>query len=128
MYKVCSDGCEDAGILAAFDDAIEDGVDLITLSLGSNVPFSFDTDSIAIGAFHALEKGILTVQSAGNQGNIVGSITSVAPWLFSVAASCMDRHIVDKATLGNGKVLSVCYLRTLTLFLRNFIDLSTCQG
>lgn len=115
VYKVCSDGCEDSGILAAFDDAIEDGVDLITLSLGYNAPFSFDTDSIAIGAFHALEKGILTVQSAGNQGNIVGSITSVAPWLFSVAASCMDRHIVDKATLGNGKVLTGNSINSFTM-------------
>jgi len=121
---VCSpDGCEDSGILAAFDDAIDDGVDLITISLGSLAPLSFDTDSIAIGAFHALEKGILTVQSAGNQGDTGGSIISTAPWLFSVAASCMDRHIIDKATLGNGKTLTVCHLQIISFFSRNFIHL-----
>ncbi|CAI8585880.1 unnamed protein product [Vicia faba] len=35
VYKVCwFEGCNEAGILAAFDDAIKDGVDIISVSIG----------------------------------------------------------------------------------------------
>ncbi|MBA0644832.1 hypothetical protein Goklo_013011, partial [Gossypium klotzschianum] len=70
-------------------------------------------DPIAIGAFHAAEKGVLVVQSAGNSG-LAGfqSVASVAPWILSVAASTTDRHFVNKVVLGNGKTLTV---RTISL-------------
>ncbi|KAK9757250.1 hypothetical protein RND81_01G151700 [Saponaria officinalis] len=98
IYKVCdTSNCADSNILAAFDDAIADGVDVISVSLG-RLPDVFYNDVVAIGSFHATEKGILTVQSAGNS-DIVGS---VAPWIFSVAASTIDRRIVTKLVLGNG--------------------------
>ncbi|KAG6600973.1 hypothetical protein SDJN03_06206, partial [Cucurbita argyrosperma subsp. sororia] len=68
VYKICwSDGCYDADILAAFDDAIADGVDIISLSVGGSKPKSYFNDSIAIGAFHAMKHGILTSNSAGNR-------------------------------------------------------------
>ncbi|XP_021715434.1 subtilisin-like protease SBT4.3 [Chenopodium quinoa] len=106
VYKVCGrDGCQDSDVLTAFDEAIADGVDLITLSLGSSNPTELDLDSIAIGSYHAIQKGILTVHSAGNSGNRSFSVSSVAPWLFSVAASTIDRRILDKVVLGNGKTL-----------------------
>lgn len=90
-YRICGPGgCTDDSILGAFDDAIADGV-----------------DSSAIGSFHAMEKGILTVQSAGNDGPFPSTVGSVAPWLFSVAASSTDRRIIDKVVLGNGKTLIV---------------------
>ena len=106
-YRICGPGgCTDDSILGAFDDAIADGVDIITISVsGSPRPFNFD--SIAIGSFHAMEKGILTVQSAGNDGPFPSTVGSVAPWLFSVAASSTDRRIIDKVVLGNGKTLIV---------------------
>ncbi|XP_031405812.1 subtilisin-like protease SBT4.3 [Punica granatum] len=93
VYKVCNDkgDCGNADILAGFDDAIADGVDIITASLGGNLAQSFDTDPVAIGGFHAMERGILTTQSAGNQGPHEGTVSSVAPWLFTVAASNTNR-------------------------------------
>ncbi|MBA0673522.1 hypothetical protein Goklo_024895 [Gossypium klotzschianum] len=54
-YKVCNGICTSEDILAAFDDAIADGVDLITASLGSFFVFEFYSDAVAIGAFHAAE-------------------------------------------------------------------------
>ncbi|KAL6556787.1 hypothetical protein OROHE_006663 [Orobanche hederae] len=61
VYKVCSDfGCASADILKAFDDAIADGVDIISVSLGSTWPQDYLDDSIAIGSFHAMRNGILT--------------------------------------------------------------------
>ncbi|CAI9106728.1 OLC1v1005947C2 [Oldenlandia corymbosa var. corymbosa] len=105
-YQVCSTiGCSTAGILGAFDDAVADGVDILSVSLGRQQPVSIEEDTIAIGAFHATEKGILVVQSAGNSGPMVGSTASNAPWLFSVAASTTNRKIMTKVVLGNSKVL-----------------------
>ena len=109
-YRVCSpDGtCASADILAAFDDAIADGVDVITVSLGLNNPFDFFVDVISIGGFHSMEKGILTVNSAGNLGaGLALGTSSVAPWMLSIAASTTDRKFIDKVVLGNGKTLTV---------------------
>ncbi|XXG40515.1 hypothetical protein AAC387_Pa01g1210 [Persea americana] len=103
MYKICwSNGCPESSILAAFDDAIADGVDIISLSLGPNWAANYSSDSIPIGSFHAMQKGILAVQSAGNNGPSFETLGSVAPWLFTVAASNTDRLIISKAVIGNG--------------------------
>ncbi|XP_050280659.1 subtilisin-like protease SBT4.3 [Quercus robur] len=105
-YRICQpDGCNDEDILAGFDDAIADGVDIISISVGGRGASDFFNDSIAIGAFHAMQKGILTSQSTGNSGPSYGSTSSVAPWLISVAASTTDRLFVDKVVLGDGKTL-----------------------
>ncbi|KAL4599122.1 hypothetical protein ACB092_11G104600 [Castanea dentata] len=114
-YKVCSeDGCYDQDILAAFDDAIADGVDLITISIGGD-PTAFDSDSIAIGSFHAMEKGILTLQSAGNSGPGATTVSSVTPWLFSIAASSIDRKFISKVSLAKGKTLVGNAVNSFTL-------------
>ncbi|KAG5238282.1 subtilase family protein [Salix suchowensis] len=105
-YKVCGPAsCQSSDILSAFDDAIADGVDIITIAIGESHAQEFDSDVIAIGGFHSMEKGILTLQSAGNEGPVPGSVASVAPWIFTVAASSTDRRIIDKVVLGNGKTL-----------------------
>ncbi|KAL0336310.1 UNVERIFIED_CONTAM: Subtilisin-like protease SBT4.6 [Sesamum radiatum] len=104
-YKVCGEGCRDADILAGFDDAIADGVDIITISIGAQIAINMRYDSIAIGSLHAMQKGILTLHSAGNGGFFPGSVISVAPWLFTIGASSIDRGIVSKVSLGNGKTI-----------------------
>lgn len=111
-YKACNadGGCEGVDILAAFDDAIADGVDILTVSLGSDAPIDVSVDEIAIGSFHAMQNGILTVNSAGNSGPKVRSVSSVAPWMLSIAASSTDRKFIDKVVLGNGKTLLVCII------------------
>ncbi|XWS28906.1 hypothetical protein CRYUN_Cryun25bG0112100 [Craigia yunnanensis] len=107
VYKVCNEGCTSAALLAAFDDAIADGVDVITISIGSDSSSEFYQDPIAIGSFHAAEKGILVMQSAGNSGTSgPRSVSSVAPWILSVAASTTDRLFIDKVLLGNGEILT----------------------
>ncbi|CAL0328132.1 unnamed protein product [Lupinus luteus] len=105
-YKVCSvSGCDSSAILSAFDDAIADGVSIISISLGSHSQQNFENDPIAIGSFHAMARGILTVNSAGNDGPLPASVSSVSPWILSVAASTLDRKFIDKVVLGNGKIL-----------------------
>ncbi|XP_010483539.1 PREDICTED: subtilisin-like protease SBT4.4 [Camelina sativa] len=106
VYRVCDDkGCDGEAMLSAFDDAIADGVDVITISIVlDNIP-TFNQDPIAIGGFHAMAKGILTVNAAGNDGPKISTVTSTAPWVFSVAASVTNRAFLAKVVLGDGKIL-----------------------
>ncbi|KAL6550058.1 hypothetical protein OROMI_020546 [Orobanche minor] len=107
VYKVCSDfGCASADILKAFDDAIADGVDIISVSLGSTWPQDYLDDSIAIGSFHAMRNGILTSCSAGNSGPHPATVANFAPWTLTVAASTIDRKFVARMELGNGQVFT----------------------
>lgn len=101
IYKVCfGEDCPDADILAALDAAVEDGVDVLSLSLG-DVSRPFFNDSLAIGAFAATEKGILVSCSAGNSGPVNSTLSNEAPWILTVGASTIDRKIIATAKLGN---------------------------
>ncbi|CAI9760821.1 unnamed protein product [Fraxinus pennsylvanica] len=103
IYKICwTLGCSDMDILAAYDAAIADGVDIISLSLGG-YPRDFFEDPIAIGSFHAMKKGILTSCAAGNDGPVLSTVGNVAPWILTVAASSIDRRYETPVTLGNGE-------------------------
>ncbi|KAI9078354.1 hypothetical protein K1719_039730 [Acacia pycnantha] len=119
VYKVCwSISCETADILAAFDEAIFDGVDILSVSLGASshvIHRDFFEDVYAIGAFHAMKKGILTSNSANNLGPGLLTTTSHAPWLLSVAASTIDRKFFTKVQLGNGMVLEGVSINTFDL-------------
>lgn len=95
-------------ILAAFDAAISDGVDVISISIGG-LTGSYTSDSIAVGSFHAMRKGIITVASAGNDGPGHGSVVNHAPWILTVAASGIDRQLRSKVVLGNGVTVSVSF-------------------
>lgn len=104
IYNVCtSEGCNTSNMLAAFDDAIADGVDMVSISIGYVYPVKYLDDAIAIGSFHAMANGVLTSTSAGNMGPSPGSVTNVAPWLMSVAASSIDRKFTTKVVLGNNE-------------------------
>ncbi|KDP25527.1 hypothetical protein JCGZ_20683 [Jatropha curcas] len=107
VYKVCwSFGCSSADILAAFDDAIADGVDILSVSLGAPWAFPYVEDPIAIGSFHAMRYGILTSNSAGNSGPHPYSVSNSAPWTLTVAASTIDRKFIAQVVLGNGQVFN----------------------
>ncbi|KAF2298927.1 hypothetical protein GH714_029163 [Hevea brasiliensis] len=85
IYKVCSDfGCSESDILAAMDTAVEEGVDVLSLSLGGrSAPFT--ADGIAVGAFGAIQNGVFVSCSAGNSG----PATTFHPKLL---ASCLSRQ------------------------------------
>ncbi|XP_059307021.1 subtilisin-like protease SBT4.15 [Lycium ferocissimum] len=102
-YKVCWRlGCSDINLLAAFDAAIHDNVDIISVSIGASSR-SYFKDSMAIGSFHAMKRGILTSCSAGNDGPDLSQVENVAPWIMTVAATSIDRQFETTAELGNGK-------------------------
>ncbi|KAL3518526.1 hypothetical protein ACH5RR_021115 [Cinchona calisaya] len=106
IYKVCwFDICSDADILSALDDAIHDGVDVLSVSLGPNPPqASYFQDATSIGTFHAFQKGILVSASVGNSF-FPQTATNVAPWILTVAASTIDRELQSNIHLGNSKII-----------------------
>lgn len=109
-YKVCwqGGGCDDSDILAAMDDAIADGVDVFSASLGSDPPlYPYYSDAIAVATFHAQYKGIITVCSAGNAGPTAGSVTNVAPWIVTVGANSIDRKFPSHVVTGNNEIFDV---------------------
>ncbi|PHT42668.1 Subtilisin-like protease SBT1.7 [Capsicum baccatum] len=105
-YKVCGPtGCFGSDILAGMDRAILDGVDVLSLSLGGGSgPYYRDT--IAIGAFSAMERGIVVSCSAGNSGPAKASLANTAPWIMTVGAGTIDRDFPAFAVLGNGKKIT----------------------
>ncbi|KAL3539020.1 hypothetical protein ACH5RR_002386 [Cinchona calisaya] len=108
VYKVCWSfgGCSSADILAAFDDAIFDGVDVISMSLGSVPPLlTYVADVVAIGSFHAVARGIPVICSGGNSGPYPQTVVNTSPWLITVAASSIDRAFPTVVTLGNNITL-----------------------
>lgn len=110
VYCICNslERCQADAILAAFDDAIADGVDIITASVAWEEALPFDQDVIAIGSFHAMSEGILVTQAAGNTGPQTKT-SSVAPWVLTVAANSVDRQFITKLVLGDGTILTVCH-------------------
>lgn len=104
-YKICwKSGCYDSDILAAMDQAIEDGVNVISLSVGSTgkAP-AYEDDSIAIGSFRAAESGVLVSCSAGNSGPDPYTAVNIAPWILTVGASTIDREFPADVVLGDGR-------------------------
>ncbi|KZV54314.1 hypothetical protein F511_34688 [Dorcoceras hygrometricum] len=104
IYKVCQRRCSESDILAAMDAAIDDGVDVLSLSLGGRARNFFD-ENVAVGAFSAMERGIFVSCSAGNNGPSPGTIENGAPWVLTVGASTIDRKIRATAVLGNNEQL-----------------------
>ncbi|KAK8935487.1 Subtilisin-like protease [Platanthera zijinensis] len=109
-YKVCwkGSGCLDSDILAGFDRAVADGVDVISVSIGGGDGISspYYLDPIAIGSYGAVSRGVFVASSAGNDGPTAMSVTNLAPWLTTVGASTIDRTFPADIVLGDGRRLS----------------------
>ncbi|KAG6469559.1 hypothetical protein ZIOFF_070488 [Zingiber officinale] len=85
IYKACwgdSIRCPDAAVLKAVDDAIHDGVDVLSLSI---------VGTFYVATLHAVARGITVVFSTGNDGPLPQSLSNDLPWLITVAASTIDR-------------------------------------
>ncbi|KAL2318478.1 hypothetical protein Fmac_032354 [Flemingia macrophylla] len=105
-YKVCwLGGCFTSDIAAGIDRAIEDGVDVLSMSIGGSL-MEYYRDIIAIGSFTAMSRGILVSTSAGNGGPSPGTLSNVAPWITTVGAGTIDRDFPAYITLGTGKTFA----------------------
>ncbi|MQM00980.1 hypothetical protein Taro_033728 [Colocasia esculenta] len=93
---------DSADCLAAFDQAINDRVDVFSVSQGDPRNQHFYEDALAIGALSAVENGIFVSMSAGNTGPSPGTVVNMAPWMLSVGASSIDRVVEAIIDLGDG--------------------------
>jgi subtilisin family serine protease len=109
-YKVCwaaavstQNGCYNADLVRAIDDAITDGVHVLNMSIsGSQVVNLAPVNQALLSASAA---GVFVAVSAGN-GGPANTVAHVVPWVTTVAASTDDRSYVTHVNLGNGQVLS----------------------
>ncbi|KAL9282321.1 Subtilisin-like protease SBT2.3 [Arabidopsis thaliana] len=102
LYK--SFGGFAADVVAAIDQAAQDGVDILSLSITPNrkppgVATFFNPIDMAL--LSAVKAGIFVVQAAGNTGPAPKTMSSFSPWIFTVGASSHDRVYSNSLTLGN---------------------------
>ncbi len=86
-------------IVAAIDQAVADGVDVINYSIsGTSTNFR---DAAEIAFLFAADAGIFVAASAGNSGPTTSTVAHPGPWLTTVAAGTHNRDAAGSATLGN---------------------------
>jgi subtilisin family serine protease len=104
-YKVCWEtgtggSCFTTDSVAAIDQAVADGVDVINFSIsGSTTNFR---DPVEIAFLFAADAGVFVAASAGNSGPTTSTVAHPGPWLTTVAAGTHNRNGEGSVTLGNG--------------------------
>ena len=105
-YKVCwadqptGGGCFGSDSVAAIDQAVADGVDVINFSIsGTSTNFR---DAVEIAFLFAADAGVFVAASAGNSGPNTSTVAHPGPWLTTVAAGTHNRNGAGSVTLGNG--------------------------
>ncbi len=107
MYKVCWEGrpgipggCYSSDSVAAINDAVADGVDVLNYSIGGSSESS-PLDSVAMAFRGASNAGVFVANSAGNSGPGASTLDHPAPWVTTVAAATF-RRAFQAVELGNG--------------------------
>ncbi|MGL6110154.1 MAG: S8 family peptidase [Rubrivivax sp.] len=105
-YKVCwadaasGGGCASIDSVAAIDQAVADGVDVINFSIsGTSTNFR---DPVEIAFLFAADAGVFVAASAGNSGPATSTVAHPSPWITTVAAGTHNRDGQESVTLGNG--------------------------
>jgi subtilisin family serine protease len=95
-YKVFPDtssGAPTTLIIRAIEDAVQDGMDIINMSLGSDVAPDPNEDILVRAVENAVARGVIVVISAGNSGPEWNTIASpgTSPSALTVGNSSNDR-------------------------------------
>ena len=87
-------------LVAAIDQAVADGVDVINYSIsGSRTNF---LDPVMVSFLYAANAGVFVATSAGNSGPTTSTVAHPGPWVTTVAAGTHNRGSEGSVTLGNG--------------------------
>lgn len=107
VYKVCweavapaASGCTTASSVAAIDDAVADGVDVLNFSISGTEDST--TDPVALAFLSASAAGIFVATSAGNSGPSESTVNHASPWLSAVAASSFSNELTGTVELSDG--------------------------
>jgi minor extracellular serine protease Vpr len=94
-------------VISAIEDAVNDGMDIISMSLGSTLAPRFDSDLEAQILESVTKMGVIVVVAAGNNGPDPFTMTSPAdaPSVISVGAVNNDRLFSDSVVLPDGTSL-----------------------
>jgi hypothetical protein len=110
-YKICYEladlttaNCGAIEAVAAVDDAVADGVDVINYSIGGST--GSITDLLHLAWFNAAAAGVFVSTSAGNSGPGPSTVAFNSPWTMTVAASTHDRASTKSVTLGDGQTFT----------------------
>ncbi|MFM6850250.1 MAG: S8 family peptidase, partial [Terrabacter sp.] len=91
-------------IVAAIDQAVADGVDVINFSIsGTSTNFADPTE---IAFLFAADAGVFVSASAGNSGPSASTVAHPSPWITTVAAGTHPRASLGDVTLGDGTVMT----------------------
>ncbi|GAA4068370.1 S8 family serine peptidase [Nonomuraea soli] len=90
-------------ILAAIDQAVADGVDVINYSVGGQSE-SPVLDPINIAFLHAAAAGVFVAAAGGNSGPSASTLDNTMPWVTTVAATTIAPYLGD-VRLGDGTLL-----------------------
>ena len=86
-------------LVAAIDQAVSDGVDVINYSISGTT--SNFLDPVQVSFLFAADAGVFVSASAGNNGPATGTVAHPGPWLTTVAAGTHNRNGIGSVTLGN---------------------------
>jgi minor extracellular serine protease Vpr len=111
-YKVFpddQDGAPTDAVLKALDDAINDGMDVINLSLGSFPAERFSEDPLAQAVERTANMGVIVVIAAGNEGPDMDTIASpaTAPSVISVGNAFTDRIFASVASFDSAVFIAI---------------------
>lgn len=138
VYKVFgtpgyNDYATDAAIIKAFDDAVADGMDVISLSVGDDFAPRIEDDLDVAAVQRATEAGVIVVVAAGNNGpglNTIGS-PATAPSAITVGATTNDRTFassVEVTDVGSYVAVNGYTPAGSTPVTGNVVDTSTLDG
>ena len=97
-------------LVAAVDQAVADGVDVINYSIsGTTTNF---LDPVEIAFLFAADAGVFVAASAGNSGPGSSTVAHPSPWITTVAAGTHNRSGTGSVTLGNGDTYTGASLAT----------------
>ncbi|MEU8225611.1 S8 family serine peptidase [Kribbella sp. NPDC048915] len=88
-------------IVAAIDQAVADGVDVINYSVGSIIE-SRHTDPIQLAFLSAASAGVFVSAAAGNSGPDASTLDNTSPWVTTVGATTVAPY-EGTVVLGNGQ-------------------------
>ncbi|MET9302461.1 MULTISPECIES: S8 family serine peptidase [Micromonospora] len=120
VYKVLWNDTDGGGrgttvdIVAAVDQAVADGVDVINYSIGSSSESS-PGDAAKLAFLNAASAGIFISSAAGNSGPSSSSLDNTTPWEMTVGASTIASYSAS-VKLGDGTLVNGTSTTVATTF------------